>query len=93
MNPFLTTTDDATAMTGALSVTPNDSTDLVPPSGPARPTRSIMVSGAGMIAVVMADGSTTTITIPVNAIGFLIALSINRIKATGTTATLITAYY
>ena len=93
MNPFLTTTDDATAMTGALSVTPNDSTDLVPPSGPARPTRSIMVSGAGTIAVVMADGSTTTFTIPANAIGFLIALSINRINATGTTATLITAYY
>lgn len=93
MNPFLTTTNDSTAMTSVLAVTPNDSVDLVPPVGPARPTRSIMVSGAGAVAVVMADGSTATITIPTNAIGFLIALSVNRIKATGTTATLITAYY
>jgi hypothetical protein len=93
MNPFVTTTNDATAMVGVLAVTPNDGADLVPPSGPARPTRAIMVSGAGAVALTFADGSTATITIPATATGFLIALAVTRVRSTGTTATLITAYF
>lgn len=93
MNPFLTTTDDATAMQGVLNVTPNDSVDLVPAVGPARPTRSILVGGQGNVNCVFADGSTGIVAVPATACGFLIALAVTRIKATSTTATQIVAFY
>jgi hypothetical protein len=93
MNPFYVTTNDASPMQSALAVTPNDAANLVPPTGPARPTRAIMVGGAGNVALVMADGSTATLTIPATACGFLLSLSVNRIMATGTTATGIVAFY
>jgi hypothetical protein len=93
MNPFYTSTEDQTAYLSGLAVTPNDGADLVPPSGPARPTRGIIVGGAGTIALVMADGNTVSVSVPATAIGFVIPLAVNRIKATGTTATSITAWY
>jgi len=93
MNPFFTTTDDATSLISALTVTTNDSTDLVPPTGPARPTRALIVGGAGTLKLTFADGSVVSITVPAGVLGFVQYLSVTRIWATGTTATLITALY
>lgn len=93
MNPFYTTTSDFTPMTSALAVTPNDDAALAPANGPARPTRAILVGGAGTIAVTMADGSNVTITIPATACGVLLYLAVTRIKSTGTTATNVAAFY
>jgi hypothetical protein len=93
MNPFYVTTNDGSPMQSALAVIPNDAADLVPPTGPARPTRGIMVGGAGNVVLVMADGSTATLIIPATACGFMLSLSVNRIMATGTTATGIVAFY
>lgn len=93
MNPFLTTTNDSTAFLSALTVTPNDSVDLVPPSGPARPTRGLIIGGAGNLKVTMADGSVVTIAVPAAVIGFIQNLAVTRIWATGSTATAITALY
>jgi hypothetical protein len=93
MNPFYVTTNDASPMQSALAVTPNDSVNLVPPTGPARPTRAILVGGTGNAVLVMADGSTATVTVPATGCGFLLSLAVTRIYATGTTATSIVAFY
>jgi hypothetical protein len=93
MNPFYITTNDDSPMQSALAVAPNDAVDLVPPTGPARPTRAIQVGGAGNVAIGMADGSTATLIIPATACGFLLSLAVNRVYATGTTATSIVAFY
>lgn len=93
MNPFMTTTGDATPLQGALNVTPSDGTPLAPPTGPARPTRGILVGGAGTLSCIFADGSIATLTIPATACGFVLPLAVNTVKATGTTATSIVAFY
>ena len=48
MNPFFVTTNDAGPMQQALAVTPGAAA-LVPPSGPARPTRGVLVGGTGTL--------------------------------------------
>lgn len=93
MNPFLTTTNDATALMSAAAVTPNDATDLVPPSGSARPTRALIFGGAGNVKLTMADGSVVTIAVPSAVLGFIQNLAVTRVWATGTSATSITALY
>ena len=93
MNPFYVGTNDFTAMQSALAVTPNDGTDLVPPTGGARPTRGVLVGGAGNLTCIYADGSTALITIPATACGVIIPISVTRIKSTGTTATLTVAFF
>lgn len=93
MNPFYTTTNDASPMQSGLAVTPNDGADLVPTNGPARPTRGILVGSAGTVKVDMADGTTVTITVPATGCGFIIAVAVKRIYATGTTAGSIVAFY
>lgn len=93
MNVMYTTTGDATALMSALAVTPNDSTDLIPPNSQARPTRGVLVGSAGTLAVNMADGSSVSITIPSTACGVILPLAVMRIKASGTTATAIVAFY
>lgn len=93
MNPFYVTTNDASPMQSALAVTPNDGTDLVPPKGDARPTRGILVGGAGTVKCDYADGSTATITVPATGCGFVLMLAVKRIYATGTSATNIVAFY
>jgi hypothetical protein len=93
MNPFYTTTGDDTSYIDALAVTPNDGVDLVPPSGNARPTRGIMVGGAGTLKVTMASGNTVTMTMAAGVASFIQDISVVRVWATGTTATLIVALY
>jgi hypothetical protein len=77
----------------ALAVTPSDSADLAPPDGNARPTRGLLVGGAGNVVVIMADGTSVTLTIPATACGLILPLAVMRIKATSTTATSIVAFY
>lgn len=91
MNPFFVTTNDAGPMQQALAVTPGASA-LVPPSGPARPTRGVLVGGAGTLVCTFADGSVATITVPATACGFVLPLAVNVI-AGGSTATAIVALY
>lgn len=93
MNPFLTTTNDSTALLSAAAVTTSDAADLVPPSGPARPTRALIFGGAGNVKVTMADGSVVTIAVPSAVLGFIQNLAVVRVWATGTTATNITALW
>ena len=68
---------------GAYSVTPSDSTDLT------TDCRGLTINGAGTVAYIGWDGVTyTTGTLPVGRHTFLV----RRVKATGTTATGITAW-
>lgn len=93
MNPFLTTTGDSTPLQSAVAVTKSDTVDITPPSGPARPTRGVLVGGAGNLTVIMADGSTVMLTIAATACGFILPVAITRVMSTGTTATLVVAFY
>lgn len=73
----------------AVSVTPNDGTDLA--SGP---TRGIYLGGAGNVAVVFcddADGAPQTLT--GLATGVWHPMQVRRVMATNTSATLILAGY
>lgn len=72
-------------MTNAIVVTPSDSANL------SVPTKSIYVGGTGALSVVMAGGQTTLFSaLPV---GTQLPISVVRINATGTTATLIVAMW
>jgi hypothetical protein len=68
----------------AVAVTPNDGTDLVFQS------RYIYVGGAGTLSVIMAGGQTVSFTC---AAGALLPIMADRVRATGTTATLIVALW
>lgn len=68
---------------GAAAITPNDSTDF-----PV--TRSIFVGVTGNVAVRMADGMTITFSnVPVG----ILPIQVDKVLATGTTATNIVALY
>jgi hypothetical protein len=70
----------------AVAVTPNDSTDLA-----RTPTHAVFVGGAGTLKVDMAGGTTVTFSgITANT---LLPISVTRVYATGTSATLILALY
>lgn len=65
----------------AAAVTPSDTTNLTKNSD------ALFIGGAGNIAVVMADGSTATFdAVPA---GTVLPISVSRVNATNTTATLI----
>ena len=87
-NSTASSNDMYTSYSDGYAVVPNDTVDFT-----QGPTRAIFVGGAGTISLMMASGNSLTITIPANALGFVINLRIKRILATGTTATLITALY
>lgn len=91
MNPFFVTTNDAGPMQQALAVTPGAAA-LVPPSGPARPTRGVLAGGTGTLVCTFADGSVATVTVPATACGFVLPLAVNVIGAPST-ATNIVAFY
>lgn len=69
----------------AAAVTPNDSTVL-------DTTRGLWIGGAGDVAVYM-KGSTTSVTFAGIAAGTLIPIRVDRVLATGTTATSIVALW
>lgn len=69
---------------GGVAVTPSDTTVL-------EPTRGIYVGGAGNISLGMADGSMMVLT--AIQIGVIHPLSVTRVLATSTTATVVVAIY
>jgi hypothetical protein len=69
----------------AVAVAPNDGVDLT------NVTRWIFVGGVGNLTAIMADG--TTVLLTAVAAGTLLPLAATRVKATGTTATLIVALW
>jgi hypothetical protein len=71
---------------GAIAVTPSDVTLLV------SDVKALYVGGAGDIAVNM-RGSTTTVTFSGCSAGQLLPVQVDRVLATGTTATNIVALY
>ena len=94
VSPILKTTNDSTPWQSGLQVTPADGTNLVAPGADSLiPTRGLLIGGAGTVKVDMADGTTVTFTIPATACGFALPLAVRRVYATGTTATLIVAFY
>lgn len=68
---------------GAASVTPSDST-VIPT------TRALLATGAGNVAVRMANGDLITIAYPANT---LLSIQVDRVYSTGTTATGLQAFY
>lgn len=72
--------------TGA-AVTPADGADLA-----RKPTAALYVGGAGAMVVTMAGGGDVTLS-GIAAGTLLRGLAVDRVKATGTTATLIVALY
>lgn len=75
---------DSTPSREAISVTPNDSTDL-------GRTKGIWVGSAGDLSVVMHNGQ--TVTFPGVLGGSLLPIAVTTVRATGTTATGIVALY
>jgi hypothetical protein len=69
----------------AFAVTPSDSTDL------AQETRALYVGSSGNLAVIMASGE--TVTFAGVAAGSLLPIRVDRVKATGTTASDILGVY
>lgn len=72
---------------GGFAVTPSDSTTFATPVRP----RSLYVGGTGSVAVRFVDGSTATFaSVPAGAI---LPVHVDRVLATGTTATNIVGLY
>lgn len=69
----------------AAAVTTSDSTDL------SDVTRFLFVGGAGALTVIMQDGTTAVFTGVIA--GSVLPIACSRVKATGTTATNITAMW
>jgi hypothetical protein len=70
--------------TSAVAVTPSDTT-VIPK------TRGLYIGGAGAVAVLMNDGTQATFSaVPA---GVILDISVQKVLATGTVATLILALY
>ena len=74
----------------ALAVTPSDTLNIVHPSGQTF-TKGLYIGAPGNLSVVMAGGGTTVFTAIAG--GVIHPLSVQRVNATGTTATGIVALY
>ena len=70
----------------AVTVTPNDSTDL------DRPTRGLYIGTAGTITVIHVD-DTAPVTYPTTVAGLVYPWAVRRVYSTGTTALNIFAQY
>lgn len=77
---------DISSGTGAVAVTPSDSTDLTRGA-----TKGLYIGGAGNVAVITSGGD--TVTFNAITIGNVHPISVKRVLATGTTATNIVAVY
>ena len=70
---------------GGFAVTPSNSTVF------AQPTRAVWVGGSGNLAVTYLDGTTDTLQgVPA---GTMLNIRVTQVRATGTTATAISALY
>ncbi|MCA1572819.1 MAG: hypothetical protein LC798_21505 [Chloroflexi bacterium] len=71
---------------GLRAVAPNDGADMNPPA------RALWVGGAGALSVIAwEDEDAAPVTISGVAAGTLLPIAVRRVRATGTTATLIVA--
>lgn len=71
----------------AVSVTPNDSTDLATIA-----TRGLYIGGTGAVVVTMSGGG-SNVTFSGIAAGTILPIRVDRVLATGTTASAIVALY
>ena len=86
MNPYITTSNDMTPINGIVSVTPSDATPLQY-NGQALPCRGLLFQNVvGNVALVMADGTSVTIT-PTAAWFGIQYLRVAYVKATGSSYT------
>lgn len=76
-----------------LVVTPSDTVDLAPGLTYAPACRGISLSVLGTLTVITATGQTVLFASGELLVGTIYGISATRIKATGTTATGIKAYY
>lgn len=72
---------------GAVTITPNDSTDNMG----GKPVRAIWVGGAGDMAITTSNGE--DVTVYGIAAGTLVPIRPSRIKSTNTTATNLLGFY
>lgn len=80
--PHVVQANAATVYTTVVAVTPSDATVLAP-------TTALWIGGTGTLAVQMADGTSGTFSaVPA---GYLLPVSVTKVKSTGTSATLILA--
>lgn len=95
MDPFLRQQAIPTMpVESGLTVVPSDAANLIPPSGDLnKATRALMIGGAGTVKVDMADGTTVTMSIPGTGLGLLLPIAVKKVYATGTSATLMVAFY
>ena len=85
--PTYETTNDYTPINDIKTVTPNDGADL--PNGPCR---AIIVTASGTLNIDTAAGTTVSIPIPATATGVVQYIRVKRVRATGTTATVLACY-
>jgi hypothetical protein len=78
--------DSSGPASGSVTITPSDVTVL------ARPSRGLFVGVAGNVAVRMAADQSTPIFVGVAA-GTLLPISVDKVLATGTTATTMVAVF
>lgn len=80
LKPYRNRAQTDVCANGSVSITANNSTVLDPPA------RAIYVGGTGDLAVRMAGDATTPIFVAVPA-GTVLPISVDKVLATGTTAT------
>ncbi len=68
------------------AVTPNDNNDLTPFA-----FRGLYIGGTGNVAVVPVENDQTVVTFSAVPVGTILPIQVRKVKATGTTATLIIA--
>lgn len=85
--PFYETTNDFSPINDIKTVTPNDGADL--PNGACR---ALFVTAAGAVVIDTPQGTTVTLTFPATATGVVQYIRAKRIRATGTTATVLACY-
>lgn len=85
--PFYDTTNDYTPINDIKTVSASDSADL--PDGVCR---GLFVTAAGNVSIDTAKGTTVTLTFAATACGMVHFIRAKRIRATGTTATVLACY-
>lgn len=85
--PYLDTTNDYSPINDIKTVTPNDSTDL--PNGACR---AFIATALGTLVFDTYLGTTVTLAIPATATGVVQYIRMKRVRATGTTATVLACY-
>lgn len=78
-----------TSYNTAKAITTSDTVDIIGPAG-RKTTDALYVGGAGIVVAVFQDGSTVSFTAVA---GQILPLTVKRVNATTTTATLMVGLY